>query len=416
MSANAHPSNSGSRVFVVRQPVFDRTRRVVGYELLLQPFEAPDATASSLDRTSARVITDGVLTIGLDHLVAGRLAFLTVSRRLLTSGLPELRPQNRVVLQLASDIEADAEVVEACRALRAEGYQLAIDDFTFTPWIADLLPLVQYVKAGVQGIDAVTRSKVLADQAAGGPAFIAKDVDSALVFDAMAEVGCRFFQGGFLGEPTVKHGRTVPAQQLMYLRLLRALNDPNLSVHELGELVKHDAALCVRILQTVNSAGFGLRTTVSSIHDALILLGRDPIRRWASLWAVAALGDRAHNELILMATMRGRCCEVLGDAISDELGGQGFLLGLCSLLGAILERPMAEILSGLPVDPDVRRALLGTDNRLSRLLSSVVAYERGRWDVALAAAKTAGLDPRLLPVAYQDALSWSRRFEQQRAA
>jgi EAL and modified HD-GYP domain-containing signal transduction protein len=405
-----------NRIFVVRQAIFDRHRRVVGYELLLRPLSAPEGGASSIERTSARVLTDGVLAIGLDTLTAGKLAFLTVSRRMLLEGVPEIQPANKVVIQLACDVEADAEVVAACTALRERGFALAIDDFVPTPWISDLLPMVQYVKAGVHGIDAQTRSRVITDQGSGGPALIAKDVDSMVVFDALAEGGCRFFQGPFLGHPTVKPGRAVPAQQLIYLRLLKALNDPNLSVHELDELVKHDAALCVRILQTVNSAGFGLRTTVSSIHEALILLGRDIVRRWASLWAIATLSDRTPTELVLIATMRGRCCELLGESLGDEIAAQGFLLGLCSMLEAILERPMADAIAELPLDPEIRRALLGADNRLRRLLMCVTAYERGQWDEAVAIAKAIGIDPNQLPTAYADALNWSRRFEHHRAA
>jgi EAL and modified HD-GYP domain-containing signal transduction protein len=239
------------------------------------------------------------------------------------------------------------------------------------------------------------------------------------VFEAMAAVGCRYFQGAFLGHPVVSSGRTVHAHQLTYLRLLQALNNPNRSLDELEDLVKHDAALCFRILRTVNSAGFGLRGTVTSIREALLLLGRDTVRRWASLWGLAGLNERAHTELVLIATVRARFCEIIAESLRDEeIGTQAFLAGLCSLLDAILERPMPDVLAGLPVTAELKGALLGTDasSALRRLLDCAAAYERGHWQRALDAAASLGIDHARLPRAYEEALHWSRELDRQRAA
>jgi EAL and modified HD-GYP domain-containing signal transduction protein len=187
-------------------------------------------------------------------------------------------------------------------------------------------------------------------------------------------------------------------------------------VAELEDHVKHDAALCLRILRTVNSAGFALRSTVTSIRDALILLGRDTIRRWASLWVLASLNDKAISEVVATATIRARCCEVLGASASDELGSQGFLLGLCSLLDAILERPMADVLADLPIDAETKAALLGTDNEMRRLLDCAIAYENGDWQRAADLARAVGIRPATLQTAYADAIKWSRALDTDRAA
>src|SRR5690242_20363468 len=142
-----------NQVFVARQGVFDQSRKVVGYELLLQaPAEA--SGADSLDRQSARAISDAIVAVGLDALAGSSRAFVTVSRRLLLDGLPDVLPPSRVVVQLGADIEADAEVVSACRVLREAGYALAVDDFTLTPWTADLAPLASFVKVDVAGLEA----------------------------------------------------------------------------------------------------------------------------------------------------------------------------------------------------------------------------------------------------------------------
>jgi len=404
-----------NQVFVARQGVFDQSRKVVGYELLLQaPAEA--SGADSLDRQSARAISDAIVAVGLDALAGSSRAFVTVSRRLLLDGLPDVLPPSRVVVQLGADIEADAEVVSACRVLREAGYALAVDDFTLTPWTADLAPLASFVKVDVAGLEAAARTELLAAQAAGGAALLVKNVEAMTVFDEMAAAGCRYFQGGFLGHPVVRQGRVAQGPQITYLRLLQALNNPNRSLDDLDELVKHDAPLCFKLLRTVNSAGFGLRSTVTSIRDALLLLGRDTVRRWASLWGLAALSQQAHSELVATATIRARSCEVLASTLGDgdDLAPQAFLVGLCSLLDAILERSLADVLEGFPIAGEAKAALLGDDNRLRTLLDCAIAYERGQWQVAVDKAARLRLDPARLPVAYEDALKWSREFEKQR--
>lgn len=417
MGEVVHKSPAAGHVFVARQPIFDRHRRVFGYELLLEPASPGDFYATSAERTSARVISDALLAIGLDTLVGTRRAFVSVSRRLLLDGIPDVLPAARVALQLSSDIEADAEVVECCKALKAKGYTLAVDDFVLTPWTADLVPLAGFLKVNVDAIDAETRARLVTGQARNGPALIAKGVNSAVLFDALAGGGCTYFQGDFLGHPSVKQGRSVPGNQIVYLRLLRALNNSDLSVQQIEDLVKHDAALCHRILRTVNSWSFALKSTVTSIRDALLILGRDIVRRWASLWALAGLNERAHSELLLTATTRARFCEIAGGlAFGDDGEAAGFLLGMCSMFEALLERPMTEILADLPLDLETKGALLGHDSPKRWLLDCAVAYEHGRFDEAAGLARQMHIDPVRLPGAYADAMRWSRELERQRAA
>ena len=224
---------------------------------------------------------------------------------------------------------------------------------------------------------------------------------------AIAE-GFTYFQGFYFGRPAIKGGSSVAPNQVAQLRLIAALNDPDLSVRQLEVFIKPDPALCYRVLRAVNSAGFALQATVHSIQEALVLLGRDTVRRWASLWALASLARDAHPELLAMATVRARCCELVAASTGrPDAATEGFLLGMCSLLDAILARPMRAVVAELPLPEDVEAALLGADNTYRRLLDAVLAYEAGDWDRALELAASAGADPAALAPAYADALRWA---------
>jgi len=409
------------QIFVARQPILDTRQRVFGYELLYRHSSESQnagtvaAGGPSADHATAHLICDGLLAIGLDTLTDGRKAFINVSRRLLLDGIPAVLPPDRVVFELGTDIEADSEVLEACRSLRAQGYTLAIDDFAMTEWLADLIPLATYLKVDLSAEESGERPRVTRADLPGGPALVGKKIESAAQFDRAVADGYSYVQGFFFGRPAIKRGRSVPAQPLAQMRLVRALNDPDLSVHKLEELVKHDPSLCYRILRTVNSAAFALQTTVSSIREALVLLGRDAIRRWASLWMLAGLSEHAHSELLATAAMRARCCELLGSYLQDEdAAADGFLLGMCSLLDAILEQPMESILEELPLPPLVHGALSGEENPRRLLLDCTLSYAAGQFDVSIRAAQRLGMDPLLVPKAYAEALKWARELQQGR--
>jgi EAL and modified HD-GYP domain-containing signal transduction protein len=194
------------------------------------------------------------------------------------------------------------------------------------------------------------------------------------------------------------------------MRLVAALNQPSVSLSAIEDLLKHDASLSYRVLRSVNSAGFGLRREIHSIREALLLLGLDQVRKWSSIWALAGL-NKGPSELVTMTVIRARCCELIGQALDrSDNGAAYFLLGLCSLLDALLGHPMDVITRDLPLDPEIQAALLGEANAARRALEAVIHYEQGRWEEAADAAAALGLAADTLPDAYADALGWARKL------
>ena len=179
---------------------------------------------------------------------------------------------------------------------------------------------------------------------------------------------------------------------------------PDEEIHRL----KRDVSLSYRVLRCVNSAGFGLRREIGSIREALVLLGLDQVRKWASLWALAGV-NRGPSELVTMTIVRARACELLGQSLGHADRGAGlFLLGLCSLLDALLQRPLELAIADLPLAADIRAALLGHDNVPRQVLDAVVAHEQGRWLDGTRLVAGLGLGPDALAAAFVDALTWQR--------
>lgn len=408
MTIALDPRNS---VCVARQPILDHVGRVYGYELLYRAgTDAVDCTAAG-DLAGARVLSDAVLTLGLDALTCGRPAFVNFTRTLLLGDAGTLLPPTSVVIEIREDVAIDPEVVEACRNLHSLGFALALDDFVPGSDAEALMPFVRFVKVDVLQTPADERAKVAARLAPLGIRLIAEKVETAEMAAEARAVGYRLFQGYYFCRPTTFAAAPMPARRLAYLGLLGALNREDLTVDELEDLVKHDVSLSYRVLRSINSWVYGLRHEVTSIRHALVMLGVDQIRKWASVWSLAGLNSSGTQETVTVALLRARCCELLGILlVGPDEGASFFLLGLCSLLDVIVGRSMADALADMPLPVSINDALLGTENQARKVLAAVVAYEQGKWSEASAAMDQLQLPIAALPDVYADALRWAREL------
>jgi EAL and modified HD-GYP domain-containing signal transduction protein len=405
---NVDPRNTA---FVARQPILEQSGRLFGYELLYRDASQEEEEPVGDDLAAARVLSDTVLALGLDTLTGGLPAFVNLTRSLLMSEAGTLLPKASTVLELRNDLAVDEEMLEVCAGLHRQGYSLALDGFDPRSDAARLLPYAKFVKMDVLSTSAEVMAALSGQLGPKGIRLVAEKVETTAAMQEARAWGCGLFQGYFFCSPTTFSAEAVPGRRPAYAGLLAAINEPNLTVNELEDLIKHDVSLCLRVLKCINSAAFGLRHEVRSIRQALLLLGINQIRKWASVWAVAGLNTGGASEMVTMALVRARCCELVGVKTANaELGSQYFLLGLCSLFDAMLGRPMAEAIQELPLSSMLRAALLGEPNEARSVLDVIIAYERGEWDSAIAGAELLGIGGDLIPASYADALKWSREL------
>jgi c-di-GMP-related signal transduction protein len=380
LSKLAVGSDSRQSVTIARQPILDRKGQVVAHELLYR--HTPDATTCTDrgDSVGARTLNDAVLSVGLDALTCGLPAFINLTHQLLLGGAGTLLPKDVAVLELREDIPVDDEVVQVCRKLHADGYALALDDFVPGSPAEALVPWARYIK-----IDVLDMSE--AEWRAQARRFntkkiklVAEKVETIEVADATREAGYDYFQGFFFCKPRTFATTHLPARRLAYVQLLAALNKPNLSFDELENLVKHDLSLSYRVMRSANSAAFAVHREITSIRTALVLLGFEQIRKWASVWAIAGLSGGEAPGAVSLALVRARGCERIGEVLGGSDTSGLFLLGLCSLLDVILRQSMEVALHDMPLPAPVRDALLGARNQARTALDAIVAYERGEWD------------------------------------
>ena len=390
VSTSVETPGSATAVYVARQPILDRTKNVYAYELLFRSSErnAYDPTVGADDSTLA-VIANSLLVIGLDELTGHRPAFINFTRNLLIQDVAQHLPPGQVTVEILEDIQADEEVLAACRRLKAAGYILALDDFVLSHLGTPLLDVADIVKVDFLGTTPEQRAAIARDLQRRRIDGLAEKVETVEQFEEGLAAGYAYFQGYFFSKPVIRSGRRIAENQSCLLELLREIHRPELEFDELEAIIKRDVALTYKLLRLVNSVRFAGQRQITSVKQALLMLGSKEIRHWCTLLVLCTIGGKSKPPaLISQAMTRARMAEDLASlAGMKQQTSELFLMGIFSVIDALLDVPMEEVLAKLPLDEQVKQALRGEPCRLKVILDLIVAYERGEWSVFSEQAK-----------------------------
>lgn len=392
-SGSASPGSSFSDLYVARQPIFTVARHVHAYELLFRSGSGNYFDAVNPDLATSRVMSSTLSGIGLEHLTDGRPAFINFTRELLVNGAATLMSPKGLVVELLETIEPDADVVSACRDLKAQGYTLALDDFVYDPRFEPLMALADIIKVDFLLSDREQRQAIARRSRARGIRLLAEKVETEEEFRWAVEHGYQYFQGYFFARPTVMQGREIPAWKVQALQLLKEVQKEEIDYSRLLESIRLDVSLSYKLLRYINSPHFAVRTQVTSIKQALAMLGEANIRKWVSVAALATMAQDRPSELVRLSLVRAFFCESLASLLPGAPKASSlFMAGLFSLLESVLQRPLAEILAEIAMPADVKAAFNGEPGPLALALDLSTAWERADWSVVAEIVAGAGLD------------------------
>ncbi|MBZ5674424.1 MAG: HDOD domain-containing protein [Acidobacteriia bacterium] len=397
-------------MFVARQPIFDRNRKVWAYELLFRSdSDATHFNGAEPSSATRQVISHGMLSIGWDKMLRGKHGCINFGRDMLLQDLYSSLPPGQTIIELTEDIEADEEVLEAVRGVKDQGYRIALDDFRPGPRMDALVELADLVKIEMD-TPKEKQDIMLRDLRARGIRVLSEKVETDADFRWALRAGYDYFQGNFFAHPVVMQGTQIPAVKMQCLRLIQEAHRAELDFTRLTALISQDVSLSYKLLRYANSARFGRQGKISSIRRALVVLGEYGIRKWIVIAALPAIADDKPTELVTQSLVRGRFCELLGQASGQGVEDQAFLVGLFSLLDALLDRPLNDALEelglALPLD-SVLRGQAPDDSVLNRIYKLVRRYEVADWDGVEALAGLLGTPPEVVGAAYREALPWA---------
>jgi len=395
---------AGPLRYVARQPIMDSHGRVHGYELLFRA--GPEAVFRGDGDMATRTMLDNAVIFGLERLTGGLPAFVNCTYEALTENMVHVLPSGMTVLEILENLEPTPSLIAACRKLKGEGYRLALDDFTWKPKFDPLVEIADYIKVDFIQTGAQERQNLLKRLRGVTVALVAEKIETQEEFKQACDEGFTFFQGYYFCRPALMENRKIPANQLSHIEILQILHSDVIDVRKLTVLLKRDASLTYRLLRLVNSPMSAMRQEVRSIQAALLAVGEDTFRRIAMLAIASELNCKQPSEILRMAFLRGRFCE-LAAGLYEQDSTEQYLLGLLSLLPAMLRLPMTELAPALPLREEIRDALLGRANPERVLLHWLESHELGDWaacDVIVHANK---LNQEMLVACYSEALLWA---------
>lgn len=367
------------KVYVGRQPIFTANSELYAYELLFR--QGTQNAASFEDGTVAtkQVLNNLMLEFGFDQIIGNVPGFVNFTRELFLSNFAELLPKDRVVLEVLEDVEIDDELVECIKSHAAKGYRIALDDFIYeSKWdalaevacIIKIDVMAQPMDETIAYVESLKRFNV---------ELLAEKVETREEYELLKDAGYKYFQGYYFLKPEILSKKVVPQQNISLLRLLARLQDPDVEVDELEELISQDVSISVRLLRFLNSASNGLQAEVKSMRQAVVFFGLERLKNWISLIALTDNQNDKPLELIRTGLTRGKFCELV--AISQDLPEPKsfFVVGLFSILDCMLDTPMEKILESLPLDENIKTALLTHEDVLGEALTCAEECEKGNW-------------------------------------
>jgi len=392
-------------VVVGRQPIFDRTRSVLGYELLFHAVDEPatsEMVPTQWDERTAEGIFNSV-SIGVDRLVGDKKLFCNASPGVLTGVVPVLLPPEQTVIEIAGTVVPPRDVLEGCRRLHDQGFELALDGVTWWSDVDYFDGPLSFVKVNIQAAQLPDLSNLVAECHRRGIRVIGEHVDSIDEFHWCSELGFDYLQGYLLTRPSDVPGRVLDPGHLAQLRLSVHLLDNECPIAELKQIVRRDPAMTIQLLQLAGiGAGRGMRRTVSTIREAIVLVGWRRLQSWVSLLLIAGKGQASQEELTNALT-RARMCELLAKAMDRWLSESAFMAGMLSSFDLLLDMPLEEVLRDLPLGHDIREAVLHGEGPLGSLVADMASFLSGEPE----AATRSGLEEAVVSSAALDALMWS---------
>ncbi|MBS1703061.1 MAG: HDOD domain-containing protein [Armatimonadetes bacterium] len=400
-----------SAFYMARQPIYDRNMQLVAYELLYRRGNAVTPPEFSSDDEVA-ALANVLIEVGLDRLVGKTRAFVNVPQSLLSSEALRLLPPKRVTLEILENTVWTEEVEAQIKDLKALGYQVALDDYVFESRHQQFLKLVDLVKVDMLGVPpGLDIQSSILKLRRPGQQFLAEKVETHAQFQKCLAMGFNLFQGYFFAKPKTIRGTGVRTNQSMSISLLAKIQDPNTTMHELENLIVSNVALGHKVLRLVNCVANGLTKRVDSIQQALMFLGTAKIRTMASLAVITSIPGKP-SELYRLAMIRAKFCEAAARYARFNDPEKHFTVGLFSVLDALTDTPMNDILGELPLAPDVIDALRGDGepNLCKDSLQYVLQVEHGAWEQTNVAFRDVPAN------AYPEAVEWAREQERSLAS
>lgn len=394
--------------YIARQPIFNLHKKVYAYELLYRGAKHYSLDKVSGNRATASLLSSAFLTRDIKDISSFKPCFINFTQDLLEKKLPESFSKESVVVEILEDVEPTPQVVGACQQLHDKGYKLALDDFVYERKFIPLLQLADIVKIDFRLTPYKTILRTLDILARYKVKLLAEKVETLEEFEAAAKLGFFYFQGYFFSRPEQIKIQELTTTQATHLRLLAEVAKKSTTIDKLHKIIANDISVSYKLLRFLNSSYFYRLQEIKSVKQAIAYLGLKELRHFVMLVIISEVTTNKPGELVRLGLVRAKFCELLGESSDHSIdSAELFVVGLFSLLDAMLDAPMAEIMERLPVSNGIKEALLTDTGPYCIYLELVKNYEKNNEALFIPLFERLELDPEKVNTCYLTAIKYA---------
>jgi len=398
-------------VFVARQPIFNRDKEIVAYELLyrnsLKNFFDPSVSSS---KATSILITNSHINIGMDNLVEDKYAFINFDSTLINNDIPSLLNKDSVVIEVLEDVKPDRVFLSNLLALKKQGYKLALDDFTLDYPYQNTIPLYDIIKVDfmLAGLDGA--KKIMDKYKNGKRKFLAEKIETVSEFNTALDMGYDYFQGFFFSKPEIIKGKAATSINMQFLKLKEEINKNEVDFNNISKIIESDIGLSYKLLRLVNS--FSLNSQVSSIRHALAILGVKEIEKWLNFIMISDFVADGADEVVRLSIIRSRFAELIAEHSNQpQMKYQASLVGLFSMIDVVMGKPFDKIFKEIPMSQNVKDAITNKPTSpLYDMFQVVLSYEKADWDTLDNYTSKLLLNSSEIPDLYFESVSWANKY------
>lgn len=357
-------------IYVARQPIFDINEKTVAYELLYRNSSVNHYQNTDGDQATTDVIVNSFLNIGINDLSNGKPCFINFTEKLLKLGVPSYFNPLSIVVEILETVDLNEDILSICKELKAHGYTIALDDFFVSQWNEMTLKMLDYIdiiKIDFRTTSRSDRKEMIRFIKERNIQFLAEKVETIEEYIEAKEDGFVYFQGFYFSKPVILNSYDIPSYYHSYFQILKEIESPDPDLEKIKGVIEKDISLSYKLLRLINNPVFRPRSEISSIKQAIILLGLNEIKKWIYVLAIRGADSGGNGskerEVIELSLKRGKLGELIGRKVGREtLASKYFLLGMFSLMDSLLHHPMEELLEDLPLSNELKAALSGEKN------------------------------------------------------
>ena len=395
--------------YAARQPILDKSKKLFAYELLFR--DSIDNVFPDIDgdEATSKMIEASQFNMGISEFTGNKAAFINFTLETMEKGYPEMLTPEEVVVEILETVKPGKKLLALCKDLHTKGYTLALDDYEHKNVWAHFYPFIKIIKIDIQqsSIDDI-KEVLIAIKDHPHIKMLAEKVETYEEYDQMLQLGFDYFQGYFFAKPEMIKTKPLSPSQIAMAELLYETSKTDLDLNSITSVFERDVSLSYKLLRYANSAIFKRRNEISTIKQALVILGSGELKRFIGLmFAVTANPDKP-SELINMAMTRAKFCELVAYDIHAQLDVSiAFLTGLLSMIDAILDEEMASVLEKLPLSQDIKEPLLTKKGVMAAIIKLVEFIEQAQWDKTTLVMEKLKLDKDKVVEHYNQAVAWA---------